>query len=149
MGNESTKFFWQFYCLMMRTYFHNTHASFSLLFVRFLTTFPLRRFCVVKFMTLRYDSFFNGNTFNVKCKKEEKKKTRQKSFFRFLCRTIYSSVSIGKNIGLKAIRQIIYHFHKRSTVTSIVLKICAELWNSNGNRPPIRYPFQDATIKSS
>ena len=39
----------------------------------FKTTFPLRRFCVVKSMTLRYDSFFNGNTFNVKCKKEEKK----------------------------------------------------------------------------
>ena len=45
-----------------------------------MTTFPLRRFCVVKFMTLRYDSFFNGNTFNVKCKKEEKKKRAKKVF---------------------------------------------------------------------
>ena len=33
-------------------------------------------------MTLRYDSFFNGNTLNVKCKKEEKKRAK-KVFFVF------------------------------------------------------------------
>ena len=50
-------------------------------------------------------------------------------FFIFYAELFTEVFPFGKNIGLKAIRQILYHFHKRSAVTSIVLEICAELWN--------------------
>ena len=61
--------------------------------------------------------------------------------------TFISPASIYKNIVSKAIRYLLCHFHDRRVVKAIRYIIYTETMHDKyGNKPTIRYGFQDAAI---